>query len=485
MWAFSSVGSRGRRWESLVGLVASASLLAAGAADAGVAGGAGAALPPAHRCPARPGIELEEGRPLGPGTSARLARLLPAELQEHAETLFGPRGATPLGSCYRRYPIPWFYREATRRHAGRAHVDGEGNLHGYVAGLPFPVSTLASDDPRAAARWAWNLAARYRGAGPAGRFRIVDVNDQGRDRRRYAGHFFFLRTAHRADRRRPGDASSRRAHARWLFAAGGRFESPFSARHLAWRQLRPLAVETDSGVEDDIFVYAPSMRRPERSATAWVDGLFVPRYTVSGSFGDGQSAGPGGIHLGLHRASAVREDIRRGLTGLALRPNAYDWAWLETRDVLAPLNAAGVCRGEGGAERTASQALGLEGAAWDLRRAVVLEGVARRAGRRVPRLTLYVDLQTQQPLFHVARAANGKPTEVGVLVHRYSGDVEGYPRWPDGSEARVFDPVASVHFRLGPSGASWRRESCEVVSVPPSPRERALMLSVSALTRGR
>jgi len=412
---------------------------------------------------------------------------LPPEIREHADSLLASEDASEdglaLGPCHRPYPVAAAYREATRRYAGRASLDAEGNLQGYVAGLPFPPRAIARDDPQAGLRWAWNVALRYRGAGPSGAFRIVDVGGAGRDQRSYRGSFFYLRTAHRADRTAsdhtvPGIGP-------WLFAAGGHFESPYSARHLAWRQLRPRASLADAFASDDIFVYVPTMRRPERSATAWVNGLFVPRYTVSGHPSGGSSAGGGLRHHSFQRGGAVTEHIRRGMTGLALRPNAYTWRWTATREVLAPLNDRRLCAAGGAAAGFGPGGLSLGAATWELRRAVVLEARARRSLAMPPRLTLYVDRETRQPLFHIARNAAGEAVEIGILVHRYSGDLEGYPPWPGGAEARVFDPVAAAFLEAGAGRGGWRRESCDVASVPPDPRELHRMTSVSTLTRGR
>jgi len=474
-------------------------LAAVGAASAVVAlAGAetGAAAPsaPAPECPsallaaasgsrAAPDAAVAEDLRIPAEALAAVEPLLPPEVREHADALLAAEDGLAVAACHRPYPVAAAYREATRRHAGRASLDAAGNLRGYVAGLPFPPEAIDPEDPRAGLRWAWNLALRYRGAGPSGAFRIVDVGGRGRDQRSYRGSFFFLRTAHRADLGASDHAVP--GVGPWLFAAGGHFESPYSARHLAWRQLRPRASLADAFASDDIFVYVPTMRRPERSATAWVDGLFVPRYTVSGHPSGGSSAGGGLRHHSFQRGGAVTEHIRRGMTGLALRPNAYTWRWTDTREVLAPLNDRRLCAAGGAAADFGTGGLSLGGATWEVRRAVVLEARARRGMATPPRLTLYVDRETQQPLFHIARNASGAPLETGILVHRYSGDQESYPPGPGGAEARVFDPVAAAFLDAGGGRGGWRRVSCDVASVPPDPRALRRLTSVSTLTRGR
>jgi hypothetical protein len=54
---------------------------------------------------------------------------------------------------------------------------------------------------------------------------------------------------------------------------------------------------------------------------------------------------------------------------------------------------------------------------------------------------------------------------VGILLHRWSGDQPGYPAWPNGEPAAVFDPAAAVFFDES-DGSGWRRESYDARSMP-------------------
>ena len=65
--------------------------------------------------------------------------------------------------------------DATAEFAGRAEIDDDGNLRRYVAGTPFPQDSIDPAAADAGIRWAWNLQTRYRGAGPIGAFRILDM----------------------------------------------------------------------------------------------------------------------------------------------------------------------------------------------------------------------------------------------------------------------------------------------------------------------
>ena len=151
--------------------------LLAGAALASPAAAAGAP-PPEGTCPAlnaRPGAgvaedaaptRMPEGALVGHDALLALRHLLPEEVWQLRHAFFFDGMRLEIGACHRRYPTADFYAAATEQFAGKARLDADGNLHGYVAGLPFPPATIDPAAPDAAARWAWNFEKRYRGAGP-------------------------------------------------------------------------------------------------------------------------------------------------------------------------------------------------------------------------------------------------------------------------------------------------------------------------------
>jgi hypothetical protein len=369
-----------------------------------------------------------------------------------------------VGACHRRYPPALAYHEATQRFAARARLDGDGNLQGWVAGLPFPPEGIDASAADAALRWAWNLELRHRGAGPRGHFRIVDYPGEVGGVQTYAGSWFQLMTAHRADLAAGDHRVDGAGEAVWI--AGGRFTEPAAARHLAWRQERPEAVAQRYALPDETFVYVPALRKVKRAAGSFSDGLFTPRYRDAEGAGD------------------VAEDPRRGFTGLAIRPNAYVWRLLEVRETLAPLDVARVGYPQRPLRVYGESGLSLASDRWDVREAVVIQGALREGGRDHDLLTLWIDTQTQQPLYAITHRRGGKLVLVGILAHRYSSDFPGYPAYPDGAEARVFDPVAAV-FVDAAAGGGWRRESYDLTSTPPAPHELERMLSSSFLERGR
>jgi hypothetical protein len=465
-------------------------------------------LPPEGRCPdwTSLGGPIPGGDGTGPvfapGDVLDISRLLalrgllPAEIWSHREEFFYEGMRLEVGDCNRRYPTASFYEEASQTFKGRARLDEDGNLLDYEAGLPFAWEGIDSDDPEAGMKWAWNFQQRYRGAGPVGQFRIFDL-PSGRTARltapqTYIGNFFVLQTGHRSDLAANGFQVPESTTTD--FIAGGRFEEPFDARHLAWRQMRSKDALEDWKQADNTFVYIPELRKIRRAASGWIDGVYTPRYTVTGQsdagttgFATGGSARApdlGSVELATGKAVAATEDIRRGFTGLALRPNAYKWRVLGYKEVLTPLNGAVEGWPENSWRNYGPSGLAVSSDRWDLRYAVVLEGLALREVEGVARIKLWIDVQTQQPLYFISFRKEGFLLEVGTLVHRFSGDTGGYPAWPSGEPANVFDPVAAAFLWIPGGGSGWRRESYDARSVPLDPKELRHLTSTDSLMRG-
>ncbi|HXV36103.1 MAG TPA: DUF1329 domain-containing protein, partial [Myxococcota bacterium] len=107
---------------------------------------------------------VHEGGALEYRDLPRVSALLPAEVWGQRRIFFSAGMRMEIGACHRRYPAPRSFEEASARFAGAARLDAAGNLLDYRAGLPFPPEAIARDDPAAAAKWAWNLEYRHRGA---------------------------------------------------------------------------------------------------------------------------------------------------------------------------------------------------------------------------------------------------------------------------------------------------------------------------------
>jgi hypothetical protein len=462
-----------------------------------------AGLPPEDQCPVlsgRPGASgalqdalpspAQEGMVVKSTDLLLLESLLPEEVWQHRDVFFYEGMQLAIGPCHRRYTMAKDYLEATEKFSSRASLDAEGNLLGYVAGTPFPPDAIDPAAPEAGARWAWNLEHRYRGAGPKGSFRLADYPSRIGAVEIYEGEFFQLRTSHRSDLVETRYAVPEAEKSAWV--AGGVFAEPTNARHLAWRQFRADDAAEDWEEGDDTFVYVPTMRKPRRAAQTWTDGMFMPRYRMSGDSGGGPipfgSNGYGptdSIQPTAGISAAVTENIRRGFLGLALRPNAYRWTFAGYREVLAPLNGERPGYPENPDRNYGPNGLSVANDRWDVRYAAVIEGQARREEEGIVFTKLYIDYQTQQPLYYITRNRDRLIVEVGILVSRYSGDTHLYPAWPDGAPGRVFDPVAAVFYSTIEGGTGWRRESYDVRSVPTEEDDLEKLTSVGELTKGR
>jgi hypothetical protein len=466
-----------------------------------LAGAATAGPPPEDECPTFSGIpgggisqdaapvRIREGMLLAYEDILLLGKLLPVEVWRNREAFFHDGMRLEIGPCHRIYPVPPFFAKATEKFAGRTAVDDEGNLSGHLAGLPFPPDQIDPEAPDAGIHWAWNFERRYRGAGPAGRFRIVDMPSRIGGVQTYEGSWYFLQTGHRADLFASDYRVAVAEGNSWI--TGGKFLEPTSARHLAWKQLRPQGVDRRFTLPDDTFVYVPTMRKVRRAATAWIDGVYVPRYRVAGDSGGGGvplggGLAPGGaINPTAGESIASTENLRRGFEGLALRPNAYVWRVLGEREVLAPINITRTGYPDDETRNFGPSGLSVGNDRWDVRWAVVIQGALKERGRDFDLLTLWIDYQTQQPLYVIAkRRRGGQLLEVGIQLHRFSGDVLRYPPWPDGSNAYVFDPVGAVFYDAADGGSGWRREAYDLLSIPRSPEDLRRMASPAHLTRG-
>lgn len=515
-----------RRIATLAALLACAGWIDAPAARAQDAADGGAwALPPAGSCEATSvrgvdgdarGFPFRSGDAVTPERLAALARFLPRPVWEQREAFFFEGMQLEIGPCFRDYSPPPFYQEATAR--SRAQLTSEGGLDGYQAGLPFPPASIARDDPQAAAKWAWNAAFRYQGAGFRGKFRLVDLTEGSDSAEPYEGEIFKIYLTHRADLD-GGAVENTKGDDVWV--AGGNFTAPYNARDFAWRQFRSADALRDADQTDDLRAYVPQLRRVRRLPAANVDGVFVPAFSV-GAVPDQQLAAPvgggvpsvGGVGLGSGGGAASGggtgagassmggtpvtvggdvEGARTGFEGLAFRPNLWEWRLVGVEDVLAPINVARPFYPENPNRNFGPSGLSLADR-WDLRRAIVLEAKRRPESREAERggpansnrRLWYFDLQTLTPLYSIDLGADGATAGVAIHAGRWSEDRPDYPRWPDDPNrpVRVVDSVAAVYATPGGRG-SWRRESSGFVSTPPPAKELAHMQSITSIEQGR
>ena len=165
-------------------------------------------------------------------------------------------------------------------------------------------------------------------------------------------------------------------------------------------------------------MYVPEMRKPRRAASAWVDGIYMPRYTAAGESGGGPvPIGTGqtnGLPADRHDPADRRPEHpgdREPAQGLR-RPRApAERVPLEgprraggcsPRSMRAP--SAGPPSPTGTTARRGSRS---RSDRFDVRWAVVIEGVARRRTDEVAAVQLWIDWQTGQPLYFISKRDNG------------------------------------------------------------------------------
>jgi hypothetical protein len=154
------------------------------------------------------------------------------------------------------------------------------------------------------------------------------------------------------------------------------------------------------------------------------------------------------------------------------------------REVLAPINGVHSGYPDNPIRNFGTSGLALGSDRWEARYAVLIEGKALSREQGFDTLIAYVDYQTHLPLYLITRRNGGLIVDIGIPVHRFSGDVAGYPNGPGADRALLFDPVAAVYYRAADGGSGWRRESYDVRSTAPSRSALREMTTTDTLLRG-
>jgi hypothetical protein len=426
--------------------------------------------------------------PLAPGSTVAwkqigaLRRFLPQEVWEQRERFFHAGMKLVVGPCFRDYAPPGFFDAATEASRDRVTLNDDGgvDVDGAFAGLPFAPDTIDAADPSAGARWAWNVQERHQGAGFRGRYRITDLHGHGGRADPFEGEVFKLLLMQRTDR--PGQRFQVPFANGMHWVAGGAFDAPAQAKGFAWRQYRSLQNRRDAALRDDLHGYRPEWRRVRRLPATDTEGLYAPTFRVE-LVALGQNAVP--------REDGVDAEIdvaRSGFEGLEGRPILWSFRYVGQQDLLAPIDLVHPVWPEDADRDFGPFGLSFANDRWELRRALVLEAI-RRAGpdpRGVVRERRYVDLQTLAPLYTIAFGVEDVAIGITIFAGRWSEDRSSYPAWPDERRRplRVIDSAAAVFADLA-GGASWRRESWDLVSTPPGDVEARKLESLATFGKIR
>ena len=413
-----------------------------------------------------------------------IRRFVPKEVWDNRERFFYDGMRLEIGPCFRDYAPPAFFDAATEKFRGQAKLGEAGGLQDYGAGLPFAPDTIDPKDPQAGQRWAWNVEQRYQGAGLRGRFRVTDLLGRVGHGDPFEGEIFEMRLAHRAD------LAERKYRVPFFngksWVAGGVLHAPAAAKDYAWRQYRDEESLGDAARLDDLHAFLPEWRRVRRLPAPQVEGLYMPSFRVGvapaqnlsivEAGGEPDRAAPDG--------GTTLETKRSGFEGLVLRPLLWSYRVAGVADLLAPINVEASLWPDDEERSFGPWGVSFASDRWELRRTLAIEGAIQGEPRErgESRLMLYVDLQTLAPLYSVSWDAKDRVIDVGVFAGRWSEDRGDYPKWPDDPQrpVRVIDSVAAAFANLGTAG-SWRRESWEIVSLPPPDEELQRMNGLTGL----
>ena len=367
------------------------------------------ALPPANSCAPEDGLRgWPPGQdappiPFEPGDTFELEKLdvlkdyFPQQLWVERDRFFYEGMRLEIGPCFADYSPPAFYQDATAKFRGQAKLLENGGLEDYTAGQPFAPDTFGPDDEKAGLKWAWNIASRYEAAGFRGKFRVSDMVGREGRAEPFEGEIFKIQLAHRADLDDKKYREKTQRGKQWV--AGGDFYMPFDARGHAWRQYRDEESLSSPKRTDDLHAYLPDWRRVRRLASAGIEGLYMPSFSVGvvkpatiGGFGAGGGAGGAGVSAaGATGAGADAITTKRsGFEGLEIRPLLYYWTLRGVHDVLAPINSHSPSYPEKDDRAFGPWGLSFASDRWDLRRALVLEArtVRTAAASEVSRMIL-------------------------------------------------------------------------------------------------
>lgn len=176
------------------------------------------------------------------------------------------------------------WKKATEENAGKATLGADGKVHGYVAGVPFPLNKISLSDPQCGLKLAWDY---YYGAptttnswAATGEVYIIDA-DKG-----IVNNFMAQNVVMKWDGRYggaptlPGLADE---HARFLLV----LTAPYDIAGIG-----VMNRQFSSGKDDEGYVYVKALRRTRRTpgGKAWVDPQ--PKMTVLNDDSQGLQGNP-------------------------------------------------------------------------------------------------------------------------------------------------------------------------------------------------
>lgn len=280
-------------------------------------------------------------------------------------------------------PVSEEYIQATKQYAGQVKLGADGELEGYVSGLPFPVLNI--QDQQAGLKAAWNL--RHRDFGDVmqvwNTFRLV--TESGSAEREIENYYVVAYGMHRPYVN--GANPNKWEHDGILYKEFYHILAPFDLKNSMSIKIRYVR----DRLNDDNWLYSPASRKIRK--------MIIKQDEAS------------------YDSGFLNEDFL-GYWGYV---RACHWKFLGTRRLLAPVGA-----------KVSNTTFGGRGNwypvdPWELREMIVLECTPTALGHMYSKRALYVDQQMFVPVYVLFYDQDGKHQK--TLFELY-----GNPKFNPGNE---------------------------------------------------
>ena len=274
------------------------------------------------------------------------------------------------------WPPP--YKTASEKYASQVSLTSDGELAGYVAGLPFPL--LDPNDPQMATKVMWNFSFRPLYSDDAD-LRFAQIasyapNSTGSPVSYFTvGHFAFYNNIGRIEIPPfPTDPDAKDSGVRFRFGYYPLLE-PSSVRGYGMIRFRHI----DPKVDDNTWVFNPTTRRMRRQSPQILSDALGALPGFSGSSYGGSTSGTPAVVTTIDPDSYF---------GFSAKIEDYTYKYLGEKNMLASVHAKNspevVCPNDGGKTICPED--------WEMRHLYMIEATAKPGhDMTIPKRVLYID----------------------------------------------------------------------------------------------
>jgi len=362
---------------------------------------------------------FKEGDVISYKDIARIKAFLPEEIWAYRDFVFYEGMELKIGPSFRDYTPSQAYKDASARNRGKAKLGPDGSLNSHISGAPFDAKSIdCVGDPLAGTKLMWNFDYQWEGDGANTEY-MYSYWDRGeRLPLYYEGISKIIHLSHRSEPVFAGQGGDLLPGESRKYAFKINVNAPFDSRGIALMTYRYKTSDgpLDEAVNDDTYVYIPSLRRVRRIATAQrTDAVSGTDFTLD------DIASFGGI------------------------VPQYNWKCLGKVDILAPANSR--VRGYPYVkdQNFGPRGLSFANDTWEMRHAYKVRFVAKNADHPYHHKDIYIDIDSSKALYSFAY--DQKKTLWKILYHagRWSeDDASYYYGWAEVSEPRDLRNVGDV-----------------------------------------